>query len=137
MSGLCSSGIAVSIYGNLMLGRGLVLRLLVVHCDNDTNDHSNNDEDDYNDEQAPPLLAVTGARADDRGTNLLVTLCDVIANLLALLLNVGNERFLLLHNLIEVLEKLGELDHLALNVLDGLVALLHVAQSGARLAAAV
>jgi hypothetical protein len=84
MSGLCSSGIAVSIYGNLMLGRGLVLRLLVVHCDNDTNDHSNNDEDDNNDEQAPPLLAVTGARADDRGTNLFVTLCDVIANLLAI-----------------------------------------------------
>jgi hypothetical protein len=137
MSGLCSSEIAVSIYGNLMLGRGLVLRLLVVHCDNDTNDHSNNDEDDNNDEQAPPLLAVTGARADDRGTNLFVTLCDVIANLLALLLNVGNERLLLLHNLVEVLEKLGELDHLALNVLDGLVALLHVAQSGARLATAV
>jgi hypothetical protein len=117
--------------------RGLVLRLLVVYCDNNTDDHGNDDEDDDHNEEAPPLLAVAGASADDCGADFLVALGDVFADLLALGFNVGNERLLLLHNLVEVLEELGKLDHLALNVLDGLMALLDVAQGGARLAAAV
>jgi hypothetical protein len=116
---------------------GLFLRLLVIHSNNNTDDHCNDDNDDEDNEEAPPLLAVAGARADDCGANFLVTLCDVFADLLALGFDVGNERLLLLHNLVEILEELGKLDHLALNVLDGLVALLDVAQGGARLAAAV
>jgi hypothetical protein len=115
----------------------LILRLWLVYCDNDTDDHGNDDEDDDHNEEAPPLLAVAGARADDGGANFLVALSDIFADLLALSFDVGNKRLLLLHNLVEVLEELGKLDHLALNVLDGLMALLDVAQGGARLAAAV
>jgi hypothetical protein len=115
----------------------LILRLRLVYCDNDTDDHGNDNKDDDHNEEAPPLLAVAGARADDGGANFLVALSDVFADLLALSFDVGNKRLLLLHNLVEVLEELGKLDHLALNVLDGLMALLDVAQGGARLAAAV
>lgn len=113
------------------------LRLLVVDCnDNGDNDGNDNDDEDAN-EQAPPLLPVAGARTDNRRTNLLVALGDVLADLLALLLNVGHKRLLLLHNLVKVLEELGKLDHLALNVLDRLVTLLDVAQGGVGLTAAV
>lgn len=95
------------------------------------NHHSNNDDnddDEQDDEQAPPLLAVPAARLLDRAANLGVCLNHVVVDLLALLLDIGHERLLLLHNLVEVLEELGELNHLALDVLDGFVALLDVAE---------
>lgn len=116
---------------------GQFLRLLVVDSDDDTDDDGNDNDDEQDDEQAPPLLPVACARTDDRSTDFLVTLCDVLADFLALLLDVGDERLLLLHDLIEVLEELCKLHHLALDVLDGLVALLDVAQGRAGLAAAV
>jgi hypothetical protein len=100
---------------------------LVDHCDN-RGDDGNDDDDENDDEQAPPLLAVAAPRLFDSATNLCVCLDDVLVDLLAFLLNVGNKGLLLLHNLVEVLEELGELDHLALNVLDSLVALLDVAE---------
>lgn len=51
-------------------------------------------------------------------------------DLLALCLDVLDEGLLLLDNLVKVLEQLSELNHLLLNLLDGLVALLHVAKGG-------
>jgi hypothetical protein len=113
----------------------LLLRL--VDCDNNGDDDCDDDEDEDRDKQAPPLLAVATTRADDCGANLLVSFCDVLANLLALLLDIGNQRLLLLNNLVEILEELSELDHLALDVLDGFVALLDIAEGGAGLTAAV
>jgi hypothetical protein len=95
--------------------------------DSYNNGNENGDENAY--EQAPPLLAVTGAHTDDRGTYLLVTLCDILANCLALLVNSGNERLLPLHDFVEVSGDLGELDHLALDVLYGVVALADVTES--------
>jgi hypothetical protein len=97
-------------------------------------DHHNNDS--YNNcrknsnqnayKQAPPLLVVARTSTDDRRANFLVAPCDILANVLALLLNVGNERLLLLHNFVEIYEKLGDHEHLALNVLDSLMALIRV-----------
>jgi hypothetical protein len=112
-------------------------RLWLVDCDDDSDNDRNDDENNDRDEQAPPLLAVAAARRGDCGANLLVAFCDVLADLLALLLNVGDHGLLLLHDLVEVLEELGELDHLTLDVLDRFVALLDVAQGGAGLPTAV
>jgi hypothetical protein len=114
-----------------------LLRLLIIDYKINHHHHRNDNEDDHNNEEAPPLLVVASARADNCGDHFLVTLCDGFADLLALGCDVGNERLLLLHNLVEVLEKLGELDHLALNFLGGLVALPHAALGRARLDAAV
>lgn len=115
----------------------ICLRLLIVDGNNDSNNNSDDNDDENANKQAPPLLPVARARTDNRSADLLVTLGDVVADFFALLLNVGDEGLLLLHDLVEVLEELGELDHLALNVLDGIVALLDVAQGGVGLAAAV
>lgn len=113
------------------------LRLVVVCDNNNSNNDGNDDEDDNADEQAPPLLAVAATCADNCSANLLVAFCDVLADCFTLHLDVGNEWLLLLHDLIEVLEELGELDHLALDVLNGFVALLDIAEGRAGLAAAV
>ena len=61
----------------------------------------------------------------------------IVVDFLALGFNVGDKGLLLLDNLIKVLKELGKLDHLALDVLDSLVALLDVAQRGRGLAATV
>ena len=58
-------------------------------------------------------------------------------DLLALCFDVLDEGLLLLDNLVEVLEQLGELNHLLLDLLDGLVALLHITEGGRCLTAAV
>jgi hypothetical protein len=112
-------------------------RLLVVDDNNDRCNDSNDNDDENADKDTPPLFPVARARTNNRCANLLVTLCDVLPDFFALLLDVGDEGLLFLHDLVEVLEKLSELYHLALNVLDGVVALLDVAQGGVRLAAAV
>jgi hypothetical protein len=109
---------------------------LVDLCDNNS-DNDDDDNDEENDEQAPPLLAVPAARLLDCAADLGVCLDDVFVDLLTLLLDVGDERFLLLHDLVEVLEQLGKFDHLLLDSLNGFVALLDVAESGRGLAAAV
>lgn len=117
--------------------KSLCAWLFVVDGNDDGDDDSNDDDDEDADEQAPPLLPVASTRADNRRANLLVTLCYVLADFLALLLNVGDQRLLLLHDLVKVLEELSKLNHLTLNVLNGLVALLDIAEGGAGLAAAV
>lgn len=89
------------------------------------------------DEQAPPLLPVAGARLLDGAANLLVALHHVVVHLLALLLNVLHQRLLLHDDVVEVLEQLRELHHLALDLLDGLVALLDIPEARLGLAAAV
>lgn len=109
---------------------------LVDLCDNNSDDDNDND-DEQNNEQAPPLLAVPAASLLDCAADFGVGLDNVVVNLFALLLDVGDEGLLLLHDLVEILEKLGQLNHLALDVLNGLVALLDVAEGGRGLAAAV
>lgn len=94
--------------------------------DNDNNNDDDNDDEEDN-EEAPPLLAVAAAGFLNGSTNLVVPLYNVVVNLLALLLNVGNKRLLLLDNLVEVLEQLSKLNHLTLDILDSFVALLDVA----------
>jgi hypothetical protein len=89
------------------------------------------------DEQAPPLLAVSAPGFLDGATNLRVRLDDVGVDLLTLLLDVLNEWLLLHDNLVEVLEQLCQFDHLSLDLLDGLVALLDVPQARLGLAATV
>lgn len=117
--------------GDLFGARSLV-DLRNHNCDND-----DDDDDEQNNEQAPPLLAVPAARLLDCAADLGVGLDDVVVDLLALLLDVGDEGFLLLHDLVQVLEQLGELDHLALDVLDRVVALFDIAKGGRGLAATV
>jgi hypothetical protein len=78
------------------------------------------------DEQAPPLLAVTGSRLFNSASNFLVALNDVVVDFLALLLNVLDEGLLLHNNLVEILEELGKLHHLSLNLLNRLVSFLDV-----------
>lgn len=99
---------------------------LVDLCDDDDDD-DNDDDEEENDEEAPPLLAVAAARFVDGSADFRVGLHHVVVDFLALGLDVGHERLLLLHDLVEVLEQLGKLDHLALDVLDGLVPLLDIA----------
>lgn len=77
-------------------------------------------------EQAPPLLAVSAPCLLDSTANLSVGLDNVGVDFLALLLDVLNEGFLLHDDLVQVLEQLCQLDHLSLDLLDGLVALLDV-----------
>ena len=101
---------------------------LVDLCDNNRNDNDDDDDKQHN-KQAPPLLTVPAARLLDRAADLGIRLDDIVVDLLALLLDVRNERFLLLHNLIQVLEQLGKLDHLTLNVLNCFVALFDIAES--------
>jgi hypothetical protein len=112
-------------------------RPLCKQSDSDANDYGNDDNNENNEEQAPPLLSVASTRANDSCANLLITFCDVFADFVALLHNVGDENLLLLDDLVEILEELSKLDHLALDVLDGFVALLHIAKSRACLTAAV
>lgn len=109
--------------------RNSIRSRLVNLCDNHSNDDHNNDDKQDN-EEAPPLLAVTATRLDDSTINFDVGSLDVVVDFLALLLDVGNERFLLLDDLVKVLEQLGEFDHLTFYVLDGLVALFYVAEGG-------
>jgi hypothetical protein len=80
--------------------------------------------------QAPPLLLPGGARRLDSHTNLLVALVEVLDNLLALLLNLHNGRFLLHNQGVHVLEELGKLNHLLLNLNQGIVAILYGAEGG-------
>jgi hypothetical protein len=117
------------------LGHSL-LRLVPINHHNCHDNRHDNEDDDAN-EQAPPLLAVARARTDDCGANLLIAFHDIVVDFFGLGLDARNLGFLLLHDLVKVLEELGQLDHLALNVLDRGVALLHVTEAGAGLAAAV
>ena len=81
--------------------RNSIRSRLVNLCDNHSNDDHNNDDKQDN-EEAPPLLAVTATRLDDSTINFDVGSLDVVVDFLALLLNVGNERFLLLDDLVKV-----------------------------------
>lgn len=68
---------------------------------------------------------------------MLSPLIEVLLHLLTLLLN-HRDRVLLLHNQrLHILEQLRQLNHLRLDLLDRFVAVLHVAERLARLAAAI
>jgi len=102
---------------------------LVDLCDDHSNDN-NDDDDEQDDKEAPPLLAVTAARLDYGTINLDIGSLYVVVDFFALGLDVGDERLLLLDNLVEILEQLGQLHHLTFYVLDGFVSLFDVAQGG-------
>jgi hypothetical protein len=104
------------------------LRSFLVHGNNNTYHNGDDDDNDNADEKAPPLLATSAARFCDGSADLCVRLDDVLVNLLALLLDILDKRLLLHDNLIKVLEELCELDHLLLNLLNGFVALLDIAE---------
>lgn len=89
------------------------------------------------DTQANPLLLACLAGSVDSHTNLLVTLIQVLDNLLTLLLNLSDSGLLLNNESVHVLEKLCELDHLLLDLLKSLVTVLNSAQGGAGAALAV
>lgn len=95
---------------------------------NNDSDNDDDDDDEQDDKQAPPLLAVAAAGLLDGASNFGVGLYYVFVDLFTLLLDVGYKWFLLLNDLIEVLEKLGKLHHLALDVLNCVVSLLDIAE---------
>lgn len=115
----------------------LVVVLWLVDCDNDCDNNCNDDDNDDANEEAPPLLAVAAAGADNGSVDFFIALYNVLVDFLALLFNVGNQRLLLLYDLVEILEQLSKLNHLSLDILNCLVALLDIAESGASLATAV
>lgn len=82
------------------------------------------------DTQAPPLLLAGLARGVHGHANLLVTLVEVLDNLLALLLDLRDGGLLLDDEDVHVLEELGQLDHLLLNLLQGSLAVLDGRQHG-------
>ena len=80
------------------------------------------------DAQADPLLLPCRSRLDDCLIQLLVSLVEVLDRVLGLRVNVLNSGLLLHNGCLHVLEELGELDHLALDLLDGFVSALDGAQ---------
>jgi hypothetical protein len=89
------------------------------------------------DTQADPLLLASLAGRVDGDANLLVTLIEVLDHLLGLLLNLGDGNLLLDDQGVHILEQLGELNHLLLNLDKGGVTILDSAESGAGAALAV
>lgn len=89
------------------------------------------------DEEAPPLLSVTGTGGLDGRSDLLVGLAHILRDLLALLINVDHGCFLLCDENIHVLVQLGELDHLSLDLRNRLVAIRDLAKNRLRLSATI
>lgn len=89
------------------------------------------------DTKADPLLLACSTRSVDGHADLLVTLVQVINHLLALLLNLSDSRLLLHDQRVHILEQLGELYHLLLNLDQRIVAILHRAQRGTSTALAI
>ena len=77
-----------------------------------------------NNPEAYPLLPSYGSRLGNRSVKLFVTLPDIRVRFLCLLLDLLNRSFLLYDCGVNVLEQLRELDHLALDLLDGFMATL-------------
>lgn len=124
-------------YSRIGRWRKLRLLILLVDGDDDTNHNGDDDDDNDDDEEAPPLLAAGAAGLFDSAADFGVGLHHIFVDLLALLLDVGDKGLLLHDDLVEVLEQLGELHHLLLDLQNRLVALLDVAESRGRLATAV
>lgn len=90
-----------------------------------------------NDEQTPPLLPPRRLGTLDTRLQLLVPLLHIVNDLLTLGLDIHHGRLLLHHQDIHILEQLRQLDHLALDLLDGLVPALHGIQGGSGLSLSV
>lgn len=89
------------------------------------------------DAEADPLLLARLAGRDNGNANLLVALVEILHHLLRLLFDLGHGHVLLHDERVHVLEELGELDHLALDLLQSSMAVLDGREGGAGLAAAV
>ena len=89
------------------------------------------------DSQTNPLLLPRRTGRINGLADLLVTAHKVRVRLLGLLLDILHQRILLDDDGVQVLEQLLQLDHGALDLLDRVVALLHIAQRALRLASAV
>lgn len=84
--------------------------------------------------KADPLLLARLLGCLDGDVDLLVALVEVLNHLFALLLDLGDLDLLLHDEGVHVLEQLGQLDHLLLDLLELLVAVLDGAEHDARLA---
>ncbi|KAI6769781.1 hypothetical protein HG530_004410 [Fusarium avenaceum] len=104
---------------------GVVLSLDNKDVDEDNNNDNNNDSNWI---LADPLLLACLAGSVDSNSNLLVTLVKVLDDFLALLLDLSNSGLLLNDECVHVLEQLGQLDHLLLNLDKSLVTVLNSAQ---------
>lgn len=99
-------------------------------------EHSGNDDED-DDEEAPPLELAAVAGALVGLGDLLVARLEVVDDVLALVLGVGNDRLLLLDHGGELLVEDGELGEGLLDALEFVVAGADVAEEGGGVAGAV
>ncbi len=95
------------------------------------------DDDEDNDEEAPPLELAAVAGALVGLGNLLVAGLEVVDDVLALVLGVGNDRLLLLDHGGELLVQDGELGEGLLDALQLVMAGADVAEHGGGVAGAV
>ena len=77
------------------------------------------------DPEADPLLSPRRPRFDNGSTKVLISLVQIDDCVLRLLFSILYSRLLLNHCGFHILEELGKLDHLPLNLLDGLVSALN------------
>lgn len=90
-----------------------------------------------NDEQTPPLLLVAGVGCLLRPINLGIALGEVLVDIFGLLMDVVDGWLLLDDEVLQVLEELGQLNKVALDLLHLDIPGLHEAAHLVRLAAAV
>jgi hypothetical protein len=87
--------------------------------------------------QANPLLLSGPPCRLDGASELNIALVQIVDHLLTLMLDIANLFFLLDNQGIHILEQLGQLDHLLLNLLDRGMTILNRAEDGSGLPAAV
>lgn len=90
-----------------------------------------------NDAQADPLLSPGRSRLVNGLVELLVSFIQVYDGILGFVVDVLYRGFLLNDGSFHVLEQLCELNHLSLDLLDGLVSALHSAQCRLRLPSSI
>merc|ERR1712029_1127329 len=95
---------------------------------NEYYDH-NNDDDGHNNTKTDPLLLPRCSSTRDSFLNMHIARFEVRVGLLRLGLDILYQRFLLHDDSVEVLEKLVQLHHRALDLDNRVVSLSHVAQS--------
>lgn len=101
------------------------------------NNKGNHNKDSNADEQAPPLLSPCRPSLFCSDAQVLISLNHVSISLLGLFLDVLDERLLLDNDGVQVLEELRQFHHGPLNLLNCIMALLHVAEGGLCLSSAV
>jgi hypothetical protein len=109
----------------------------MVDCNIRTHSNRNNNDDSNDDSQANPLLLPRTTCTLDAQVKVLVRLDQVLLDLLALLLDIFYQGFLLHDYHVEILEELSEFYDGLLDALNFVVAVTDSVKCGLRLAAAV